>query len=298
MTQAIATVKKDFITQFESAQNQQSLQQYFDADATGQKLFTQVVIRAVQENPDLLNADRTSLFLACQAAAQDRLLPDRKDGALVIYNTKVGQQWIKKVQWQPMIGGIRKKLANHGFSIRAEVVYANDQFAYEMGDEPKIVHRPAVFGDRGAIVGAYAIATDQEGNMYRETMDIAELEKVRAASKSGDSGPWKDWYTEMIRKTVAKRLFKQLPLISTDLADLIDRDNEQYEMAGRSSGPSEAAQRLQEQVRSAQKPIEGQVVTEKPAARKKAAPKQEEIPVEEEPPPETGEDYEERDPLA
>ena len=146
-----------------------------------QKLFTQVVVRAVQEQPELLNADRTSLFLACQTAAQDGLLPDRKDGALVVYNTKVGEQWIKKVQWQPMIGGLRKTLANHGFTgLRAELVYENDvkegRFSYEKGDNPKIIHNPNVFGDRGVIVGAYAIVTDSNtGEVYRDSMSVEEL---------------------------------------------------------------------------------------------------------------------------
>jgi recombination protein RecT len=260
MSQALQPTGR-FIQDFESPKNQQSLKQYFDKDDSGQKMFTQVVIRAVQQDPDLLNADRTSLFLACQTAAQDGLLPDKKDGALVIYNTKVGNQWIKKVQWQPMIGGIRKKLAAHGFSIRAEIVYENDEFSYEMGDDPKIVHRPKVFGDRGQIVGAYAIATDENDKMYRETMDLEELEKVRNSSRNADGTIWNTWKTEMYRKTVAKRLFKQLPLISTDIIELIERDNEQFEPAGRSTPVSSVAQEVQAAARSA--PIEGEVMSAK-----------------------------------
>jgi phage RecT family recombinase len=274
MNQELATTGK-FIEIFDGPKNQQSLKQYFDKDDTGQKLFTQVVIRAVQQDPDLLNADRNSLFLACQTAAQDGLLPDKKDGALVIYNTKVNNAWKKLVQWQPMIGGLRKKLAGHGFSIRAEIVYENDDFSYEMGDEPKIIHRPKVFGDRGAIVGAYAIATDEHGKMYRDTMDVLELEKVRATSKNPNGGAWGNWLTEMYRKTIAKRLFKQLPLISTELTELLDRDNEQFEPMGKPAGPSSVAQEVQQAARSA--PIEGEVlppkVTKKKVTKKKVVTK-------------------------
>lgn len=270
------TSTRNFIETFEGPKSQQSLKQYFDKDDTGQKRFTQIVVRAVQEQPELLVADRTSLFLACQTAAQDQLLPDRKDGALVVYNTKVGDRWIKKVQWQPMIGGLRKKLANHGFSLRAEIVHENDDFAYEMGDDPKIIHRPQVFGDRGAIRGAYAIATDQDGNKYRETMTVEELEKVRASSKNPNGGAWANWTTEMYRKTVAKRLFKQLPLISTELSELIDRDNEQYIDMGKPAGVSSVAQAVQKTVRqgNAKEPLEGEVVpkAKKKTGRKKSAP--------------------------
>ena len=288
MSQALE-VKRDFIAQFEGPKSQQALRQYFDKDDTGQKRFTQVVVRAVQEQPDLLLADRTSLFLACQTAAQDGLLPDRKDGALVVYNTKKGDRWVKQVQWQPMIGGLRKKLANHGFSLRAEIVYENDDFAYEMGDDPKIVHRPKVFGDRGNIVGAYAIATDQDGNKYRDTMTLEDLEKVRASSRNANSGPWEQWTTEMYRKTVAKRLFKQLPLISTELSELIDRDNEQYVELGKPAGVSSVAQAVQQTVREeAKEPLEGEVVPQpkKKKVTKKAAEKKPATP---EPEPESAE---------
>lgn len=272
MTNDLATTSS-VIQALESPKMQQSLKQYFDRDDTGQKRFTQVVIRAVQENPDLLLADRASLFLACQTAAQDGLLPDRKEGALVVYNTKVNNTFVKKVQWQPMIGGLRKKLANHGFSLRAEIVYEHDQFLYEMGDEPRIVHKPEVFGNRGEIRGAYAIAEAQDGAKYRETMTVEELEKVRAASRNASSGPWATWTTEMYRKTVAKRLFKQLPLISPDLADLIDRDNEEYEIVGK-PGVSSIAKEVQQQVRAA--PIEGTVEPKKRGPRKAAPPPAEE----------------------
>lgn len=264
MNQDITNTGK-FIEVFEGPKSQQSLKQYFDKDDSGQKMFTQVVIRAVQQDPELLNADRNSLFLACQTAAQDGLLPDKKDGALVVYNTKSGNQWIKKVQWQPMIGGLRKKLANHGFSLRAEVVYANDEFSYEMGDDPKIIHRPKVFGERGEIVGAYAIATDEKGNKYRETMDLDELEKVRNSSKNPNGGPWQTWRTEMYRKTVAKRLFKVLPLISIDVADLLERDNEQFVDMAHPRTVSSVAQDVQEVIKPS---IEGKskrkVVKKKP----------------------------------
>jgi recombination protein RecT len=104
-----------------------------------------------------------------------------------------------------------------------------------------------VFGERGEIVGAYAIATDSAGNMYRETMDMIELEKVHQASKQPNSGVWKTWATEMYRKAVAKRLFKQLPLISA-VAEVIDRDNEQFDM-NKPVGPSQAAQDVQAAIR-------------------------------------------------
>ncbi|WP_083919316.1 recombinase RecT [Methylosinus sp. LW4] len=183
--------------------------------------FMRVINTAVTGNPDLLGADRVSLFQSAMKAAQDGLLPDGRDGALVIFKNKV--------QWMPMIGGILKKVRNSGelLSISAYVAYSNDEFEYSLGDEEKITHKPAL-DERGRPRLVYAIAKTKDGGIYREVMTVAEVEKVRAVSRAGASGPWKDWWDEMARKTVLRRLSKRLPM-SSDLDDLVRRDDELYE---------------------------------------------------------------------
>lgn len=195
--------------------------------------FMRVVTTAVVNNPDLLEADRRSLFEAATKAAQDGLLPDGRDGALVIYNTKAKEGgWIKKVQWMPMIGGVLKKVRNSGelLSISAHVAYERDEFTYELGDEEKISHKPAL-EDRGRPRLVYAIAKTKDGGIYREIMTMQEVEKVRAVSRAKDKGPWVDWFDEMARKTVLRRLAKRLPM-SSDLDDLIRRDDALYDLEG------------------------------------------------------------------
>jgi recombination protein RecT len=183
--------------------------------------FMRVVNTAVTGNPDLLTADRVTLFQSAMKAAQDGLLPDGRDGALVIF--------AGKVQWMPMIGGILKKVRNSGelLSISAYVAYSNDEFEYSLGDEERITHRPAL-DDRGRPRLVYAIAKTKDGGIYREVMTVAEVEKVRAVSRAKNAGPWKDWWDEMARKTVLRRLSKRLPM-SSDLDDLVRRDDELYE---------------------------------------------------------------------
>lgn len=48
--------------------------------------------------------------------------------------------------------------------------------------------------------------------MQFEVMSRAEIEKVRKASKAGNSGPWSNHWEEMAKKTVIRRLFKYLPV--------------------------------------------------------------------------------------
>lgn len=198
--------------------------------------FRRIAMRAIQEDPKLLSADRNSLYLACQAAAIDGLMPDGREGKLVTYKTKAGNNWIDKVQWQRMVGGLRVLSARHGFDLLANAVHENDAFDYELGSAPAIHHKPARLGqDRGPVIGYYAIATHTDtGKQYLEVMDAAQVDVIMARTKSKDQqgniiGPWATDKVEMGRKTVAKRLFKSLPLYDADdLQAVIKRDNEEY----------------------------------------------------------------------
>lgn len=169
--------------------------------------FTRVTLTAVQQNPQVVGADRGSLFTSVIRCAQDGLLPDGREAALVIYKDRV--------QYMPMIGGLRKIAAEHGITIEAFTVHRNDVFEWELGMEPSVTHRPPPLDqDRGDPIGAYAVATDRDGRRYLEVMSRSEIEQVRAVSRAATSqyGPWVNWWGEMARKTVARRLFKSLPL--------------------------------------------------------------------------------------
>lgn len=213
--------------------------------------FARVTMMAIQSDPKLLDADRNSLYLACQSAANDRLMPDGKHGKLVVYRAKDGNNWIDKVQWQRMIGGLRVLAGRAGYDLIAEVVYANDTFKHRKGSSPGIDHEPASLGvAAGEIIGFYAIATSfDSGRKYFEVMTKEQVDKVAQTSKSKDRegnlvGPWRDWYDEQGRKTVAKRLFKSLPLFDSEEVDnWIKNDNSEYadiqEATGTEKGPQD-----------------------------------------------------------
>lgn len=185
--------------------------------------FIRTTLTAVQMNPDLLGADRRSLLGACMKAAQDGLLLDGREAAPVIFNTKEG----KKVQYMPMVGGILKKIRNSGelASISANVVYDKDFFEYELGDNESITHKPFLGADRGQQLAVYAVAKTKDGAIYREVMSVADVEKVRAASRAGKFGPWVDWWDEMAKKTVIRRMAKRLPS-SADVDQVFESDND------------------------------------------------------------------------
>jgi len=204
--------------------------------------FKRVVMTAIQNSPDLLRADRYTLWNSAMRAAQDGLLPDGREGAMVIFRNKVKgikngkevEEWVDCVQWMPMIAGLRKKVRNSGeiADWTAQVVYQRDKFSYRLGDDAMIIHEPYMGNeDPGEIVAAYSIAVLKSGEKSREVMTRREIEKVRAVSKSKDGPAWTRWFSEMARKTVARRHSKVLPM-STDLDDLIRRDDELYDFDG------------------------------------------------------------------
>lgn len=189
--------------------------------------FTRVVMTAVQSEPTLmphLNTDQgqRAMIAAAMKCAQDGLMPDKREAAFVVYK---GQP-----QYMPMIGGVRKKLMATGLfnGIPAHVVYENDHFVYELGDNERLEHRP-VLKDRGEPMAAYAIAIFKDGYREREVMTFEDIEKVRAVS-AAQNGPWKTWWDQMAIKTVTKRLAKRLP-VSREVVDVLDADREEFEGA-------------------------------------------------------------------
>lgn len=202
--------------------------------------FERTVLTAINLNPQLLQADRRSLFNACSKAASDGLLPDGRDGALVIFNTKEKdeqgrERYIKKVQWLPMVAGIIKKARQSGeiSALGARIVYQNEidggRFYHKVIDGvPKVEHDPILYGDRGKPVLVYSYVRFKDGAVDFEFLHADDVTKIRNVSRARDNGPWKDWEEEMWKKSAIRRHAKRLP-ISSELFDTIARDDEMTE---------------------------------------------------------------------
>lgn len=199
--------------------------------------FVRVTLTAVQTNPNLLEADRRTLFAAATKAAQMGLLPDGREGAIVTFKNQA--------QWMPMVAGIMKLVRNSGeistWSVQA--VYENDTFDFCLGDEEHITHKPAL-ANRGKLIAVYSIVTMKDGEKSREVMSVEDVNQIRARSRSGNSGPWQTDFAEMAKKTVVRRHSKRLPL-STDIDGVIKEDDELFmppEPAQAAQAPAQAAE--------------------------------------------------------
>jgi recombination protein RecT len=97
----------------------------------------------------------------------------------------------------------------------AFVVYENDEFSYNYGLKPDLVHIPAT-NNRGAMFKVYAVAILPSGIRKFIVLDKEEIDAVKKSSVAftkGSDSPWKgDFEAEMWRKTAIKKLYKLLPM--------------------------------------------------------------------------------------
>lgn len=183
--------------------------------------FTRVALTTIQNNPDLLSKDRRSLFSAIHSCAQDGLMPDGREAALIPFKGEV--------KYMPMVAGYCKRARNSGEigSMDAAVVYSNDEFE-QWTDEtgPHFKHVRAR-GDRGEREAVYAYAVTKDKFLYFELLSAKEVANVQKQSRSQNiwNGPFGD---EMWRKTAIRRLCKHRLPSSSDMTNMLKADAEEF----------------------------------------------------------------------
>lgn len=190
--------------------------------------FQRVALTAVQNSWGIDQCDVKSVMTSLIKCAQDGLLPDNREAALV----KKG----KVCAYMPMVGGVLKQMRNSGYvaDINVHCVYKNDDFPQPeiINGVWNIIHRPKLFGDRGDFVLAYAVAVYKDGSIHAEVMTKEQIDERRKVSpnggvkdKYGNPTIWEKWYEEMAKKTVLHRLSNMIPT-SADVTQILDHHNE------------------------------------------------------------------------
>jgi len=183
--------------------------------------FRNAAIVAFQTNPMIRRGTPESVFTALRHIAGAGLMPDGREAAIVVYGDKA--------QAQPMVAGLRKIARNSGkiAALWDDVVYEGETIIAKFEDGVRVMEHVKEDGSPidmmrrgGEIVGAYAAAKLTDGTVEMEPMTIEEIEKRRKASPNQKTdkptGIWKDWYSEMARKTAVRALCKRLPMSSED----------------------------------------------------------------------------------
>lgn len=188
--------------------------------------FTRMALSALNTTPKLQECSQMSFLGALMNAAQLGLEPNTPLGQayLIPYKNKGVLECQFQVGYKGLIDMAYRNPEIQ--TIQANVVYENDTFEYELGLDPKMVHKPALT-NRGKMLLVYALWKSVNGGFGFEVMSKEDIDKHAmrfSQSFSSSYSPWKTNYEEMAKKTVVKRALKYAP-IKSDFARAISTDN-------------------------------------------------------------------------
>jgi len=228
----VQEVKEDLMKNYKSA-----IDNYFQKNEKESLKFLSSIVNTVQQNPKLLECEKTSLYNAFMKCAEMNLYPSN-----VSWEAYVLPYFVKGVptaQFQLWYKGIVTLLYRAGTTtIYSDIVKKNDTIKIVSGMEPKIEHEYPI-GDRWEPIGVYVWA-EVNGKRTFKYMSRAEVETFKKFSQSASSdkewvkkeSPWnqdKDPELNMWRKTCLKQLSKLLPM-NEDIYKAIAEDNQEADI--------------------------------------------------------------------
>ena len=107
-------------------------------------------------------------------------------------------------------------------TIYAKIVREGDEFTEEIvNGQPSVTFRPKPFNN-APMIGCFAVCLYKDGGMIYEVMSKADVEQCKRSAKRSNSPAW-NFYSEMAKKTVLRRLAKSIPLdMDEKLADAMN----------------------------------------------------------------------------
>lgn len=192
---------------FDNPNTKAAVQQVVPRHLTPERVL-KVALAATARTPKLLECSANSILQSVMQAAQLGLEPGSPLGHA--YLVPYGKECTLIVGYKGLIDLARRSGQVDGIEARA--VYEKDDFVVEYGLDTVLKHKPHIGADRGRLTAVYAIGRLKDSEPQIEVMSRAEVDAIRARSRSSGSGPWVSDYDEMARKTVVRRLVKYLPM--------------------------------------------------------------------------------------
>lgn len=176
--------------------------------------FTRMAFTAISTNPKLAECTPQSFMGSLMNAAQLGLEPNTPLGQayLIPYRNKGKMEVQFQIGYKGMIDLAHR--SGEFANIYAQTVYENDTFEYELGLDPKLVHKPAT-SNRGEAIMYYAVFKLVNGGFGFEVMskeDIQEHAKTYSQAYGSNYSPWAKNFDEMAKKTVLKKVLKYAPI--------------------------------------------------------------------------------------
>nr|QBM02690.1 hypothetical protein [uncultured archaeon] len=196
--------------------------------------FKRNLVNLLMQRPEMLRYDPRFVYREVSKAAALGLLLDPQLGeayVVPVWNAKAKREEPQlRVGYRGLI-----KLARQSGEIKkiyAHEVCANDHVECELGLDKRLVHRPDLYGDRGPVIGYYAVVHYATGETDFEPMTIDQIHAIRNKSDAWQaftagkikSTPWATDEGEMAKKTVIRRLLKRVPQ-SPELSDAMTIEN-------------------------------------------------------------------------
>jgi recombination protein RecT len=187
--------------------------------------FIETCIRAVKENPKLLQCDPKSLFGAVLLSAEVGLKPNTslQHSFIIPYKGQAKFQIGYKGLIEIMYRNPRVK------QITARAVFENDEFDYGYGLKPFLTHKPAR-KDKGKLECVYATCLVDDEPIF-VVVERAELDAIRQISQTIDSqySPYNngtDVHNWMEIKAGIKSLSKLIPTSNNiEMAKAVEYDS-------------------------------------------------------------------------
>lgn len=208
---------KELVTKFkEQADGLQEIALQYMGDQKKANAFVQSVKDMFISNPSIQRCDITSILSAAKKVAMLNL-------------TIGGDMDIiprgREAKAEPNYKGFVTLALRAGLFAKANTVFENDDFDLDIGSS-EIKHKPCLRGDRGAAIGYYAVVTFQTGASVIDYMTAEEVEEFKESHKLS-SPAWSNYFNEMGKKTVLKRLLKSYMYSDPtgNLSEVINYDN-------------------------------------------------------------------------
>lgn len=163
-------------------------------------------VSLVNDKKELQAYPKEVLATALIRSAQDGL--DVLNGEVYIYKGYGGD-----LSYTPSYRGMKKMAIEKSVKpiseIYAKIIHEGDTLDEEIiHGVPHINFKSNILNKNKPVIGAFAVCLFKDGTEIYEVMSLEELNAVK--SKSRNSGAWKDFPGEMQKKTVIRRLVKNI----------------------------------------------------------------------------------------
>lgn len=201
-------------------QDQQKLSNYFVGaletanlpETVDKKRLAINFISLLQDKPELKEFGVEILAPVVVRCAVDNL--DVLNNEVYIYKGYGG-----KLTYTPSYKGLQKMAMEKSIKpikqITTKIIHEGDTLDEDIvNGEPHLYYKSSLMNKKNAVIGVFCLIAYQDGTESYEILTKEETDKAKAMSKN--SGAWKNWETEMMRKTAIRRATKHLSMNFND----------------------------------------------------------------------------------